>query len=275
MDILGTIFGVAFDGLVAVFGWMGPGGSLVVLSTLLGVVMLLAFKWIGEPGALEAAMAKMQAYMMEMRLFDREPALVFGAMGRLFWWNFKLFAALLRPVLVATLPMILLFIQMDHYYGMRPLEVGESAVVTAKFDDGAAFYGPIQLTSEPGVSVETLGVRSPERGIISWRVRAQENGVSLLTLMVGEEEVTKTVTVGDELQRVSKRRATQTADVMLYPIEPRIPTASVAWVDVRYPTISVSILGIPMHWLVWLFIISLVGALVVRWIVNFWRPNTL
>jgi hypothetical protein len=65
------------------------------------------------------------------------------------------------------------------------------------------------------------------------------------------------------------------ADAMLYPVEPRIDAGSVAWVDVRYPAISVSILGVPMHWLVWLFIISLVGALVVRWIVNFWRPGTL
>jgi uncharacterized membrane protein (DUF106 family) len=275
MDALGSIFGAAFDGFVAVFGWLGPGWSLTVLSVLLGVAMLFAFKWIGEPGALERAMAKMQAYMMEMRLFDREPKLVFGAMGRLFWWNFKLFAALLRPVLVATLPMILLFIQMDHYYGMRPLEVGESTVVTAKVEDREAFYGPILLTAEDGAVVETLGVRSPERGIVSWRVRAEQEGVSLLTLSVGEEEITKTLTVGEELQRVSKRRARRAADAMLFPVEPRLPAGAVAWVDVRYPAISVSVLGIPMHWLVWLFIISLVGALVVRWIVNFWRPGSL
>src|SRR5688500_18739980 len=102
MDVLGSIFGGLFDGLALAFGWLGPGGSLTALSVLLGVVMLVAFKWIGTPGALEGAMAKMQAYMMEMRLFDREPKLVFGAMGRLFWWNAKLFMALLRPVLVAT-----------------------------------------------------------------------------------------------------------------------------------------------------------------------------
>ena len=275
MDVLGSIFGAIFDGLVAVFGWLGPGGSLTVLSLLLGVAMLLAFKWIGEPGALERAMGKMQAYMMEMRLFDREPRLVFGAMGRLFWWNARLFAALLRPVLVATLPMILLFIQMDHYYGMRPLEVGETTVVTARITDETAFNGPILLTAKDGVEVETIGVRSPQRGIVSWRVRAQTEGVAELTLSVGDEEITKTVTVGDDLQRVSKRRAMRAADAMLYPIEPRIAVGSVAWIDVRYPAISVSILGVPMHWLVWLFIISLVGALVVRWIVNFWRPGTL
>ena len=275
MDVVGSICGALFDGLVLAFGWLGPGGSLTVISVLLGVVMLVAFKWIGQPGALEGAMAKMQAYMMEMRLFDREPKLVFGAMGRLFWWNGKLFMALLRPVLVATLPMILLFIQMDHYYGMRPLEIGETAVVTAKFNDEEAFAGPIQLTSEPGVTVETQGVRSPKRGVISWRVRAEEQGVSQLTLAVGEEQLTKTVTVNDELERVSKRRPLKAADAMLYPIEPRLPSGAVSWIDVRYPPIDVSILGVPMHWLIWLFIISLVGALVVRWIVNFWRPGTL
>jgi hypothetical protein len=213
--------------------------------------------------------------MMEMRLFDREPKLVFTAMGRLFYWNGKLFMVLLRPALVVTLPMILLFIQMDHYYGMRPLEVGETAVVTAKIGEEEALMGPVELTSEDGVEVETKGVRSPGRQIISWRVRAAAEGVAELKLTVGEQELTKTVTVGHEPTRVSKRRAYKAADALLYPIEPRLDEGPVAWVDVRYPPTDIAIVGVPMHWLIWLFIISVIGALVVRWGVNAWRPSTL
>ena len=104
MDTLGSIMGVIFDVLIAIFGWMGAGGSLFALSMLLGVGMLLAFKWIGEPQNLDISIAKMQAHMMEMRLFDREPKLVFTAMGKLFWWNGKLFMVLLKPALVVTPP---------------------------------------------------------------------------------------------------------------------------------------------------------------------------
>ena len=164
---------------------------------------------------------------------------------------------------------------MDHYYGMRPLKVGETTVVTAKIGEEEALMGPIELTSEAGVDVETKAVRSPKRQIVSWRVKANEPGVADLKLTVGEQELTKTVTVGTELTRVSKRRAYKAADALLYPIEPRLEKGPVAWIDVRYPATDTPFLGVPMHWLIWLFIISVVGALVVRWGVNAWRPSTL
>jgi hypothetical protein len=73
---------------------------------------------------------------------------------------------------------------------------------------------------------------------------------------------------------VSKRRASRPEDVLLYPIEPSLAAGPVAWIDVRYPSTDVAVLGLPMHWLIWLFIISFFGALVIRWLVNARRPGT-
>ncbi len=276
MDIIGSIAGGFFDALIAAFGWMSLGGSLAMLSILLGVVMLIAFKLIGNPDDMSTAMGRMQAHMMEMRLFDREPKLVFVAMGRLFWWNFKLVGTLMRPVLIATLPMLFLFIQMDHFYGMRPLQPGESAVVTARVPDPEVMRtAEIQLVGDDVVEVATPPVYSRQRGLVSWRVEALGEGDGLLELSVGEQRFGKSVTVSPTRQRVSKRRARRKAEALLYPIEPRLEKGPVRWIDIRYPMTDTDVLGVPMHWLIWLFIISLVGALGVRWGVNAWRPNTL
>ena len=278
MYFIGRIFGGLLDAYLAVFGMLSPGASLVVMSLLLGVLMLLAFKWIGDPKELETSRHRMQAYLMEMRLFDQEPAIVFGSIGRLFWWNLRFFVASLRPALVATIPMVLLFVQMEHYYGRRPLKPGESAVVTAKLRKFEKNSVNAALEATEGVTVETPPVRSPERDLVSWRVRADadaNDGEATLTLSIGEKLVTKTVNVGNERTRVSMRRVTTVPDLSLYPVEPPVDVRAVRWVDVAYPAVSVSILGIKLHWLIWLVLISVIGAFGIRFGVNAWRPNTL
>ena len=173
--------------------------------------------------------------------------------------------------------MVLLFVQMEHYYGMRPIRPGESTVVTAKLSDfNPAQRGEVQLrASTPNVEVLTPPVRSQSRNIVSWQVRGVHEGQGALVLSSGEQEIEKTVTVSSTPRVVSKRRASRPADVLLYPVEPSISSASAAsWIDIRYPAIDVEMLGIPMHWLIWLFIVSFFGALIVRWRVNARRPGT-
>lgn len=279
MELIGRIFGGIFDAYLAVFGALSPGASLTVMSLLLGVLMLLAFKWVGDPKELETSRHRMQAFLMEMRLFDQEPKIVFGSMGRLFWWNLRFFVASLRPAVIATIPMVLLFVQMEHYYGRRPLRDGESAVVTAKLRHFEKSSQNVQLESSPGVAVETPPVRSPKRELVSWRIRADagtnELSEATLTLVLGKAEVTKSVTTGVGRTRVSMRRVSTVPDLTLYPVESAIEANNVLWVDVAYPSIDVAIFGLELHWLIWLVLISVIGAFGIRWGVNAWRPNTL
>ncbi len=276
MDILGQLFGALFDGMMVPMQALSPGASLTVISVLLGAVMLVVFKYTGDPELLYTSIKRMQAYMMEMRLFDREPKLVFKAMGNLFWWNFKSIMALMGPMLWVTVPMLLLFFQMEHYYGMRPLHAGESVVVTARFDDTEAMGLPLSLTSaDEGVVIETAPVVTKRRKLVSWRVRGDTLGEHSLTLSVGDETFEKTLTVSDTLTRVSKRRARPAPDALVYPVESRLAAGSVKWIDIRYPPTMTRLLGTDLHWLLWVVILSLLGALGVRWAVNAWRPDTL
>ena len=275
INTVGQLFGALFDGLMVPLQALSLGWSLAIISTLMGAVMLVVFKYTGDPDLLFTSIKRMQAYMMEMRLFDREPKLVFKAMGKLFWWNAKSILALLGPMLWVTVPMLLLFFQMEHYYGMRPVEPGESAVVTVKFKNADKLDGPVVLESGSGAEVETKPVLAPRRDLASWRVKGLEEGAHTLRLQVGEATYDKSFHVGTERVRVSKRRAYAGPDALVYPVEPRLQKGPVAWIDVRYPTTDTPWLGTEMHWLLWLVIVSLVGALGVRWAVNLWRPNTL
>jgi len=271
---VGSLFGALFDGLMVPLSALSLGWSLAIISTLLGAVMLVVFKYTGDPDLLYTSVKRMQAYMMEMRLFDREPKLVFKAMGKLFWWNFKSIVALLGPMLWVTVPMLLLFFQMEHYYGMRPVHPGETAVVTVKFAS-TGDVDKLSLESDGGVEVETNPVLSKRRAMASWRVKGLEAGHHELVLHVGQDTYQKSFDVGTERVRVSKRRAAAGPDALVYPVEPKLQAGPVSWIDVRYPTTDTPWLGTSMHWLLWLVIVSLIGALLVRWVVNLWRPHTL
>lgn len=275
INTVGLLAGALFDGLMVPLQALSLGWSLAAISTLMGAVMLVVFKYTGDPELLFTSIKRMQAYMMEMRLYDREPKLVFKAMGNLFWWNAKSIMSLLGPMLWVTVPMLLMFFQMEHYYGMRPVQTGESAVVTVKFSSPDAIDGPVSLEAGDGVEIETGAVLATRRSMASWRIKGLEEGEHTLTIHVGETAVEKSFNVGTERVRVSKRRARGGPDAFVYPIEPRLEAGPISWIDIRYPTTDTPWLGTSMHWLLWLVIVSLVGALLVRWVVNLWRPHTL
>jgi hypothetical protein len=274
MEFLGRIGGALFDGLLALLGRLSPGASLTVISLLLGLGMLYALRWFGDPRALDRSIRRMQAHMMEMRLFDREPKLVFVAMRRMFAANVRLLAAILKPTAVALVPMVLLFVQMEHYYAMRPLRPGESAIVTAEVDAGELAPDDIVLVGSEGVDVRTPAVRSPGRDLVSWQIRARHEGTHALVLRHGSHEATKSVTVSRARAVVSLRRASRPFEVFLYPVESSLDDSVARWIEVDYPRTDVRILGLQTHWLVWLFFISFFGAVLVRWAVNARRPET-
>ncbi len=276
METTGRSFGKIFDGLLLVFGGLPPAASLTVISLLLGVLMLFAFKWLGNPEALETSRRRMQAHLMEMRLFDREPKIVIKALRDLLWWNLRFFVASLRPALVATAPMVLLFVQMEHYYGVRPLQPGESAVVTATLQPSAEAPDTVELHASNGLRVATRPVRVPRLSQVSWRIEAEKPGDHRILLEVDGERVTKTVTVGEAPTRVSMRRVVRGDQAFwLYPIEEPFESSKVRFLEVRYPTTEVSIAGLRTHWLVWLVLISVVGAFAIRAAVNTRRPGLL
>ena len=131
--------------------------------------------WSLFPGraAVRAAGKRLQADLLEMRLYSSEPALMWRAQKALLRDNVRWLALMLPPALILGLPLAWLFIQLDGIYGRNPLPVGGVAVVTVQLKraldpaDAAA-----TLQAPPGIAVEPPPVRVIARRQISWRIRA-------------------------------------------------------------------------------------------------------
>lgn len=249
-----------FDGYAALWRGLPLWASLVPLSAVSAVVMLAVFRYTSRPRRIERSKQLLRAYLMEMRLFADEPALVFGAQGRLFWANARYLFWMAVPVVCASVALAPLLAQMERLYGAAPLAAGEAALFTVHLDGPVAMAGPApRLEAPEGIEVETPAVRMEAERSVVWRIRATGRASGNLRAVFPWGAVEKSVESGGRARPVDAQRAGGWLDRWLHPGEARLRGA--AWAEVEYPAARVRLFGYPMHWLVALMVISMPLAL--------------
>jgi len=263
MEILRRVLTAVFNSILSPFDGLHPMLTLIPLSVLVGIAMLWVFAHTSNPQAIKKVKARLQAHLYEMRLFTDEPVLIWKAQWGLLTANAKYIGLMLVPALVATIPMILIFAQMECFYGHAPIPVGREAIVTAhmKTTDLAE---PPRLSAPNGIAVETPGVRADGGREISWRVRATGPVQGDLELAFPSARISKSIRTGAGPQYLSERRVSSAFDLALYPGERRLDDGPVDWIEIGYASVTVHALGIDMHWLIWLLIFSMISALVFK-----------
>src|SRR2546422_561439 len=133
--------------------------------------MLWAFGRLSNQSAIRETKRRLAARLYELRLFVDEPTLIWQAQAGLLRDNLRHLGLMLVPAAVLTLPMLVLFAQLDAFYGWTPLRPGQTAVVTvqAKQPLGPGEPAPALILPE-GFLADAPAVRAVERGQISWRV---------------------------------------------------------------------------------------------------------
>jgi hypothetical protein len=170
---------------------------------------------------------------------------------------------MLVPALMASVPMIVIFAQLECFYGYTPLAAGRDAIVTVQMKDGAGDTAPV-LRAPEGVTVESPAIRAEESGQISWRIRAERPVSGQLQFVFPDRTVEKSIRVGAAPQYVSERRVSSLLDLVWYPGESRLPSGPLDWIEIRYPSATVHALGMDLHWLIWLLLVSMLSALVFK-----------
>lgn len=244
---------------------MVPILVLVLLSVLMGIGLLLIFRWTVDPEVVRARRSLVWAHLMELRLFTDEPSLIWKAHGDLIRANLRYMAVMLKPALFAAVPMLLVLSLMDVYFGKSPLQPGEATLVTVQLSDAARSPGPAPvLTAAEGIAVETPAVRQVDVGRVGWRVRAQSAGTHVLKVALPDEEISKTIEVGPGFRAIAVRRVRSPWEFVLNPGESLLPSSSAEWIEVKYESASVDILSLKLHWLIWCFLIMGVTMLILR-----------
>jgi hypothetical protein len=263
MEIARRIISGLMGGILWPFSGHNAMLSLVPLSVLVGVGMLWVFRRTSNQEAIRKVKARLLAHLYEMRLFVDEPLLVWQAQRGLIAANVRYIGLMLVPVLVLSAPLILILAQLECFYGYAPLAPGQTAIVTVQMKGTGVGLTPA-LRGPEGIVVETPPVHVDDGRQISWRIRALRPLAGNLQLVFPDETVEKSVRAGRGPQYLSERRVSSAFDLLRYPAERRLAAGPVDWIELRYSPATVHALGLDLHWLIWLLVLSMVSALLLK-----------
>jgi len=267
LDIVSRVMvwlGDVVFGLLSVFS---PTVGLWIISALTGVVMLLIWRYTSNQDAIGDVRAKISAHLLATRLFKDNLSVTFRAQRQIIWQAIRLLGYSFRPMLIMFVPFVLVMVQIGLRYEFRPFAVGETARVTATLKPGARFTGIESMLSLPeGVRQDPNDpCRAEALRTVDWRLTAAKPGHYTLALGTGDDVVKVPLVVGDGFERLSAVRGGAFLDRLLYSAEPSIAVSSVFdSVNVRYPPRATPIFGWDVHWLITLFVLSIVFALIFK-----------
>ncbi len=240
--------------------------SLILVSALLGVVLLVLFKYTSPQAAIGRVRDRIKANLLAMKLFKDSVPAVLKAQGRVFAAAVMLLVYSLPPVLVMMLPFCLILGQLSVWYEAKPLEVNGDAVLEMQLS-GTEHVPLTEVELMPTESVRVVAgpVRIPATHQVYWRIKAMQPGVHPLLFKVGNEQVEKQLSIGADRIPVSmKRPSLNVEDVVLYPAEKPFPASSpVQSITINYPDNTGFLTG-SGNWIITLFVVSMLAALAVK-----------
>lgn len=262
---LGYGVSMFFRAAMSLFSDRPAVAGLLPISMLCGAVMLWVFGKTSDQEAIRKTKNRLKAHMLEMRLFTDEPVLVLRAQKNLIIGNGRLLALTLRPALYLIVPMILLFVQLESFYGRAPLRPGEATLVTVQLKNAAEISADPVLEASDGIVAESAPVRVVRDRQISWRIRAGRDGSGHVRVRFPDGAVVeKSVETGPGPRYVSDRRVSSWSGVLWHPGERRLAAKDVDLIEVHYPSAYVSWLGVETSWVVFFLVVSMITALLLK-----------
>ncbi len=251
-----------FDLLIAPFKNLNPLWSLTFMSLLIGILMLLIFRYTSNQEAIRKTKDKIRAYIFELRLFKDELGIVLSAQKNIFSYNMKYISYALKPMLFMIVPLAIVLIQLEGWYGYKALTPQESAVVSLKLSEGdTELINSVTMTASPGLEIDSPALRIQSEKEVNWKIRAKELGIHNLTFNVDDYSFDKEVVVSDKgLKRITPASfRSELWNFVLNPGGKALPdNPYVEEIDVSYPLNSIKVYGWSTHWLVVIFVLSIV-----------------
>ena len=265
MWVFNSVLDKLFNILFLPFRNMSPWVGMVLISLLTSFLMLFIFRHTSNQAGIKKAKNLIKAHLLELRLFPDDMRVQYRAQGRILLANLKYIGHNSKPMLVMIVPVLLILIQLNLWYGARSLKPGESAILKVKLN-GDRFPSEVAVSVEPSsqIVIETPPLRIEDEAEIDWRVKAKENGLGRLALAVGSETIIKDVVVGTKpLSRISTLRVGRNVlDQVFNPGERPLPSGSIVRsVELKYPAARMNLFGWRIHWLVVYFVLSIIFGL--------------
>ena len=263
MVVFANLLHVALTPLFDVICWplraFAPIWALGLLSCSSGVLLVWLFGRISDQEQIREVRDRIRGNLLGVRLFRRDIRVVLRLQVRIFADTFRFLRLATIPMLIMLVPVGLIMTQLNLRFAVRPVEAGESVVVTALVRESAFLERPMALKTPEGVVAETPPVKIRDTREIAWRVRVARPGVHSLRVQVGGETLAKEIVGGSGWGALPQRRTGRNMlDALLYPGEPPVPAGHpIEVVAVGYPPLELGVAGMRVDWLVGFLLLSM------------------
>ena len=243
-----------------------PLATLIIYSAATGILMALVFKYISNQDALARVLDQSRGNALAIKLFKDDLSGIFVSlfnvlrlMALRIWYS-------VAPVLVLTIPMILILAQFYLRFEYRALAPNETAIVELQVDPkGWMKFRDTKIQPGSSVIVETPALRDKESNSIYWRIHTDQSGTAQIKWDLDDQLVEKTVVSSLDnytIQKVNFRRGGSLwLDRVWFVGEPSYSRDSpVARATVHYPKRETPIFGFSIPWWATFFVVSIIVA---------------
>jgi hypothetical protein len=238
---------------------------VVLLSIAIGLLMVVVFRYTSDQKAIGIAKDRLKAHLLAVRLFQDQLTVVLKSYGRILLETGRYVRLAFRPLLFVIVPLIVLIVQLDRYFGSVPLQAGQAFLVTARSADDNTL-NEMSLRLPNGLSTTAPPVHVPADKEVVWRVVAEKDGDYDVRVGASEDAVTKRVVVDSGLKRLSPIRLRgHFWERFLFSAEPALPNDSrIQAIEVDYPARRVAFAGFEWNWIWLFFVLSLIAGFVFK-----------
>jgi hypothetical protein len=270
-EILSAVTGVitrVVDVMLMPFGSHRAAG-LIVFSMLTGAALTLLYRALADETAIRRTRDVFKARVLEMRLYPDDLVLIFRALGGAIAAQGSYLRVAAKPILIAALIAVPLFIQVESRYARAPLAPGASTIVTVRLKPGldvltvpsGLAYASVTMVMNNEMRDQMRSVRAPAAREVSWRIKAPAGRRPLDLEVYGQNYRFGLCAQSDNRAIGHERHARSImgglTEIGLPPIGKDSPLEAVS---IAYPTASYSVFGARMSWLVVFALGTLVGA---------------
>ena len=270
MTSLNAVLGTVMDWLQLPMRGLPAMIGVIVWSIPVSVFALWVFGKTSNQQKISAVKDKIAASLFEIRLFNDDLRAIAKAQWEILGHVLRYQGLALVPMIFILPPLVLLMVQLHQFYGFRGFAPGEKALLRVELAETGGQRPDLTIEVPEGLHLETPAVWVPSLGEFNWEIAADAPGDYELGFTLGGTTTTKTVSVTDQVVRLSPERPPHAfMDQLEWPSEPPLPSdGTIDRITIAYPEATMSLLGWSWEWsfawMVVFFVLTMVFAFALK-----------